>query len=108
MLFTGVYGFNNVAIINPLAWALTLSNPGDPDALIDEAALLLFGLPVSQQVKDYFRSILLSDLPTPYYWTVAWDYWLDNPNDPVAIGIVLTRLRSFLLSALQMEEYQLS
>lgn len=107
MVYTGIFGFNSVAIINPLAWALTLTDPADPVALIDEAFMLLFGLPVSQQVRDYFLTILLSDLPTPAYWTGAWQYWLANPTDPVATGIVLTRLRSFLWSALQMEEYQL-
>jgi uncharacterized protein (DUF1800 family) len=108
LLFVGIQGINNTAKINLLTWAQTLTNPSDVNDFIDEAAFLLMGYPLTQQVKSYLKTILLTDLPSEYYWTIAWEYWQANPNDPAITGAIQTRLLSFMWVLLQKEEYQLT
>ncbi len=109
LLAVGVSGVDeaNRTIIDPLTWAKTLPNPGDPDALITDTLALLLPIPVSAKVHDILKSILLSNLPSAYYWTLAWQAWLQNPADEVARGAVLIRLQGFLWRIFQLEEYQL-
>ena len=107
MVFTGIFGLNNRAIINPLTWAATLSDPADINTLIDESLFLLFGLPVSQTVKDSLKPILLSGLPNDAYWTVAWELYEANPSDPMLAGVVQVRLQAYLYRVLQIEEFHL-
>lgn len=107
MVFAGIFGFNNRAVIDPLAWASTLSDPADLNTLIDESFDLLFGLPVSQTVKNSFKPILLSGLPNDSYWTIAWELWEANPGDQMLAGAVRTRLQAYLYRVLQIEETHL-
>ncbi|MEO7176818.1 MAG: DUF1800 family protein, partial [Saprospiraceae bacterium] len=46
-----VSGFK--VIIDPIAYAMTLDNPGDPNTLVAESVFLLFGLPVSTDALDF-------------------------------------------------------
>lgn len=107
MLYLGIFGLNSRAFIDVLAWASTLSDPADLNTLMDETHQLLFGLPVSQTVKDSLKPILLSGLPNDSYWTVAWEQWEADPTNQILAGIVRTRLQAYLKRVLQMEEFQL-
>lgn len=107
MVFTGVFGFNNRAVIDPLTWAAGLSNPSNVNALINESLEQLFGLPVSQTVKDTLKPILLSNLPDESYWTLGWSLWQANPSDQTLAGAIRIRLQAYLYRVLQMEEFQL-
>jgi hypothetical protein len=108
LIYAGLQAVNYKVKIDVLQWAQTLTNPSDVNDLIDEAVLLLLGLPVSQTVKDGLKAILLTGLPSEYYWTVAWDFYQANPNDPTIKGVVEVRLQGFLWTLLQKEEYQLA
>lgn len=56
-------------------------NPRDPVALINEAVELLYGVTVSQSVKDSLKTnYLLLGQATDYYWTDAFDTYIANPN----------------------------
>lgn len=107
MVYTGVFGVNSRVAIDPLAWAATLTNPSNVNALIEESLELLLGLPVSQEVKDSFKAILLSNLPDESYWTYGWLLWQNNPNDPTLSGVLRIRLQTYLQHVLQMEEFHL-
>ncbi len=107
LVFTGIFGFNSRAIIDPLTWAATLSDPGNINILIDESLELLFGLPVSQTVKNSLKPILLSGLPNDSYWTIAWELYEANPGDPMVAGAVQVRLQAYLYRVLQIEEFHL-
>jgi hypothetical protein len=108
LLFAGLTGPNNTKVaVDALGFAASLSNPSDPVALVKDTVELLFGLPVSQTVQNSLKAILLSSLPSDYYWTLAWTYYIANPNDTVAKGEVENRLKFMLNSVFQMEEYQL-
>jgi uncharacterized protein (DUF1800 family) len=107
MVFYGIYGFNNRAVIDPLVWASGLSNPSNVNALIDESLELLFGLPVSPSVKDTLKPILLSNLPNESYWTLGWGIWQADPGNETYAGALRVRLQAYLYRVLQMEEFQL-
>ena len=108
MVFYGVPGQNNRASIDALAWASTLSDPGDLNTFIDESLELLLGLPVSAAVKASLKPILLSGLPNESYWAIGWDLWQADPTNEMLAGAIRTRLQAYLYRVLQMEEFQLT
>lgn len=107
MLFVGLYAVNNAATVNVLDYAAGLSDPGDPNVVVAETHALFFGLPVSPIVTAYHKAILLTGLPSDYYWTSAWVNYTNNPNDPIARGEVENRLKFLLHVVCQTEEHQL-
>ena len=95
--------------IDTLAYAKTLSNPGDPNALIDEFLLYQFRLSISATSKAQIKKdILLSGQAQDYYWTNAWTAYIANPNDTTNTNIVKTRLRDLLQYFMKLAEYQLA
>jgi hypothetical protein len=76
--------------------------------LLAEVHELLLGLPVANSVVDYHKAVLLSNLPSAYYWTLAWDAYLANPTDPIIRGEVENRLKILYHVIIQTEEYQLA
>lgn len=91
-----------------IAFVNRLSNPGDPNALLEESAQLLCGLELTEEVRNGLKSTLLSGQLEDYYWT---DAWYDYQSYPNAQGepyqIVLSRLQSVFRLILQMGEYHL-
>ena len=93
---------------DPVLFTTTLTNPADPVLLIDEVLSLLYSIDVSQAVKDYLLTILLSGQTAHYYWTNAWDDYMGDPTDAGFLMIVQTRLQSFYRYIMDLSEYQLS
>jgi hypothetical protein len=91
-----------------LAFTASLSNPGDPNALIDEVTELLMPQPLSLAKKYLLKTILLSGLSSDFYWTNAWDDYINNPSDPMATEVVYTRLRGFHYYITRLPEFQLA
>ena len=85
-----------------------LDTPYDPNALVAEAVMLLYGLDVSQTIKDYMKSILLSGQSDDSYWTNAWNDYLQNPSDTALYQEVYSRLKALYIYLLSSPEYQLS
>ena len=87
-------------------YAESLANPEDPNLLIDQTVLLLFGLSIDQETHDYLKSILLSGQLSDSYWTNAWaDYQYDQ-ND-VNRQIVESRLKALIVAINHLGEFQL-
>ncbi len=96
-------------VIDPLAFAATLSNPGDPNLLISDSLNLLYKIDVSQVAKDYLKmQILLSGQTSDSYWTTAWDNYTNDPTNAGNKNIVLTRLKALYKYIMDLSEYQLS
>ncbi len=92
------------AKIDFVAWAQKLDNPLDPNDLITEAVFLLYGVTVSQDVKDQLKTnYLLQGQVTDYYWTNAFNLYVADPNttDPDAkkVPVILRDLIVFMQSA---------
>jgi uncharacterized protein (DUF1800 family) len=105
---TGLPAGTTSVRMNVLAWARTLSNPGNPNILIREVCDLLLGLPVSEAVRDSIKaSTLLSGQSDDSYWVEAWDNWIKNPTNTITTSVVDTRLRRCMSAILQLEEFQL-
>ncbi|MEO8069196.1 MAG: DUF1800 family protein [Flavobacteriales bacterium] len=85
------------------------SDPGDPNVLVAEAADLLFGVSISQTVKDQLKveHLLLGQL-SDLYWTVAYATYIADPNtqDPAA-QMVPTMLTTLFLAMQGAAEAQL-
>ncbi|HTS46015.1 MAG TPA: DUF1800 domain-containing protein [Puia sp.] len=109
MISTGDMMSSVTMIIDPLAFAQKLSNPGDPNALISDSLDILYRVPLSDDSKTYLKqSILLSGQTTDYYWTQAWTNYINNPLDMIAKETVLTRLQALYKYLMNLPEYHLS
>jgi uncharacterized protein (DUF1800 family) len=93
--------------IDYLAYTEGFANAGDPDALIDYYVKMLLGLPISVAHHDSLKSILLSGQTQNYYWTNAWDNYVNNPNVPNT-NIVSGRIRTVLIELTRLAEHHLS
>ena len=95
-------------IFDPVTFTASLTNPADPVLLIDEVLSLLYSIDVSQTLKDYLLTILLSGQTANYYWTNAWDDYMGDPTNTGYLMIVQTRLQSFYRYIMDLSEYQLA
>jgi len=96
--------------IDPVLFAKSLSNPGDPNALINDSLDIIFSVPISDESKASIKKqILLTGQINDQYWTDAWIAYLANPlATGVAYMTVLSRLRSLYKYFMELAEYQLS
>lgn len=104
------YTRNGVVLrIDPVAFAKTLPNATDPNALINDALNILFRVPVSDTSKARIKKqILLTNQDQDYYWSNAWNAHLGNPGDMVAYQVVFTRLQTLFKYFMNLAEYQLA
>ncbi|MBN8677541.1 MAG: DUF1800 domain-containing protein [Chitinophagales bacterium] len=108
MAFAGADVGPEKLIINHIAFAAQFPNPGDPNALIDDTLAILYPMPISLIKKFYLKSILLSGQASDHYWTDAWNAFLNNPTDPMAVQTVWFRLATMHKYIMNLAEYQLS
>ncbi len=109
MITSGVMMNMVSLVIDPLAFAGSLANPGDPNLLISESLDILYRVPLSAEtILSLKQTILLGGLTTDYYWTGAWDAYVANPADDVAKGTVFSRLQTLYKYLMNLPEYHLS
>ncbi len=104
------YTFSGKTIkIDPVAFTKLLSNPGDPNILINDALELIYRVPLSDASKQVIKKqILLSNQDQDYYWTNAWNAYLAAPTDNTAYQTVFQRLRDLYKYLMGLAEYQLA
>ncbi len=89
-------------------YAKTLSNPGNPNTLIDDALKYLYRINITPQVKEQMKiQMLLSNQLYDYYWTNAWSAYIASPT-VANFNIVNTRLKDLFRYLMNLSEYQLS
>ncbi|HRG51582.1 MAG TPA: DUF1800 domain-containing protein [Bacteroidia bacterium] len=109
MIANGYTKSGKKLVIDPIAFALTLSEPGNPNTLISDSLNLLYLIDVSQNTKDYLKTqVLLSGQSSDAYWTKAWDNYISDTTNTSYKNIVLTRLRALYKYIMDLSEYQLS
>ncbi|MEO7394615.1 MAG: DUF1800 domain-containing protein [Chitinophagaceae bacterium] len=108
MINTG-YSRNGQRVqFNCVSFAQTLTNPGNPNDLIDEALSIFFRNDLSAQTKSQIKTqILLSGQQWDYYWTNAWTAWEASPTT-ANFNTINTRLKSLFQYFFNLSEYQLS
>lgn len=103
------YTFNSKKImVNGIAFAQTLSNPGDPNILINDVLKYLFRIDLSAASKAQIKKdILLGGQSTDGYWTDIWNTYLSQPSNTVNTTLVRNRLRDLLKYCMDLSEFQL-
>lgn len=108
MIADGVMNNNQTIVIDPVAFAEQLANPGNPNLLITQSLEILFRYPLSESGKEFIkRSILLSGQTQDHYWTDAWDAYKANPSNTGTKAIVISRLKALYKYIMNLPEYHL-
>ena len=89
-------------------FAAKFATVADPNDFIDDLLMHFHTLEVSQDQKDYMKSVLLYGQTQDYYWTNAWNDYANNPNDINKRNLVETRLKLLLKYLMNLSEFQLS
>lgn len=109
LILTGYTRSGKKIVIDAVAFTKTLSNPSDPNALIDEVLSILYRVPLASATKQILKQqILLSGQVSDHYWTDEWNKHIANPTDTASYNIVNTRLKSLYQYLMNLSEYQLS
>jgi len=103
-------GFNagtttNIAV-DILTFTKQYTNASDPDMFVNYVASLIFGVDISDAEHSNLTSILLSGQVNNSYWTLAWDNYLNDPNNENTT-VVNNRLTALLITMLRLPEHQL-
>ena len=109
MCLTG-YTFNSKKIIVDAAeFAKTLSNPGDPNILLNDILKYVFRIDLSVASKAQLKKdILLGGQASDYYWTNAWNTFISTPTDTTNATTVKIRLRDLVKYLMNLAEFQLA
>lgn len=94
---------------NVIEFAKQFSDPSDPNKLIQECVDLMYSMDISSTHKQSLKqSTLLFGQTSDYYWTNAWNDYINNPNDTGKKNIVQTGLYYMLKYLLDLAENQLA
>jgi uncharacterized protein (DUF1800 family) len=95
--------------VDPLAFAKRMSNPADPNVLLDDVLKVIYRVPLSVAARAQIKKdILLSGQSQDYYWTNAWIAYANSPGDPMLSAAVGNRMRDLLKYLMNLAEYHLS
>jgi uncharacterized protein (DUF1800 family) len=110
LLVTMGYMRDNVMLqIDPVAFTKILPNPGDPNALINDALIIMYRVPLSAAARQTIKKqILLTNQDDDTYWTSAWTRHINNPSNDADYQVVRMRLQSLYKYFMNLAEYQLS
>ncbi len=93
--------------IDPIAFVKTLSDPTDPNVIVNESAQFLFAVtPTAAQIA-FLKDTLLPGLPD-YEWTTEWATYLADPTNAAKLSAVKNKLVALYALMMEMPEYQLS
>jgi hypothetical protein len=93
--------------IDPIAFVMTLSNPADPNVIVNEASQFLFAVTPTATQTAYLKETLLPGLPD-YEWATEWSAYLADPTNAGKLSAVKGKLQALLALMMEMPEYQLS
>jgi uncharacterized protein (DUF1800 family) len=104
------YTFNGKKImIDGAEYVKTLSNPRDPNVLINDLVAAMYRIDISAASKAQLkRDILLAGQTTDIYWTQAWDLFISTPTNTNNAISVRNKVRDLIKYLMNLAEYQLS
>lgn len=95
--------------IDPVAFANSLPNAVNPDALINDSLAILFRVPISDASKAVIKSaLLLTGQQQDYYWSNSWNAYKTDPTNMVKYETVYLRLQALYKYFMNLAEYQLA
>lgn len=92
--------------VRALEFIATMDNPLNPNDLIRSIAQVIYPQPIEQEQIDQLKQVLIPGLPDEE-WTIEYQMFLDNPNDPGIRLTVETKVRALLRAMLARPEYHL-
>ncbi|MCA6441489.1 MAG: DUF1800 domain-containing protein [Chitinophagaceae bacterium] len=109
-LIVNGYTYNGKKMqIDAAEYVKTLSNPSNPNVLIDDLVAALFQFDLSAASKTQLkRDILLSGQITDSYWTDAWSVFIHNPANTANTTTLKNKLRDLIKYLMNLAEYQLA
>ncbi len=108
MLWSGIGTDHSIARIDVLETVKQIPNSEDPNALIAFMLQWQYPMAVNPTLSGQLKAVLLSGQQNDFYWTNAWNDYLQQPNNPMARETVENRLKPFFYTLFQQEEYQLA
>ncbi len=104
------YSFNGKKIqIDGLEYLKKISNPGDPNILMNELIGLIFRIDLSAASKAQIKKdILLSGQANDFYWTDAWNIYISTPINTANTTTVRNKIRDLIKYLMNLAEYQLA
>jgi uncharacterized protein (DUF1800 family) len=104
---SGVHQGGVILKIDLIAFASQFATPEDPNQLIADSAALLSPNDIGLTQTAFLKTILLSGQAQDYYWTNAWNDYINSPTNASYIAVVESRLRSMYAYMMELAEYQL-
>lgn len=96
-------------IVDGPAYVRKFSAPGDPNKLIDDIVQHILGVPISTSHKAQLKKdILLAGQTEDYYWTTAWDTFIQTPSNMANATFVNNAIKNLIRYLVDLPEYQLS
>lgn len=92
---------------DPLSFVAQMSNPNDPNVVIEEFSRILHPQPLTDQQRVALKDVLIPGLPD-FEWTLEYGQYAANPdNEELAKG-VSTKLRQLTRAMISLAEFHLS
>lgn len=92
-----------------VAFAASLSAPGNPNTLISDSLDILYRVPVSQASRDTLKkNTLLDGQANDYYWTGAWNSYAGDTGNAIKRSVVEQRLINLYRYLVNSPEFQLA
>lgn len=108
ILYTGYSRFGHKLMIDVISFAESLTNPANPNDLLNEVIKLIYPSDISIETKTFIKNaILLSGQTGDYIWTDAWNAYVANPDNTMNRDAVKVRLQALLKYLMGQAEYQL-
>jgi hypothetical protein len=94
--------------VDGIAFAESLSNPGDPNILLEDVLKYLYRIDLSATSKAQIKKdILLAGQSTDGYWTDIWNLYVSQPANTANTTLVRNRMRDLLKYCMDLSEFQL-
>ncbi len=107
-LTNGYTNTNQTIRIDWIAFAKRMSDPSDPNTLVQDFNTYLLRMQLNQATRDTIKTqTLLSGQSTDSYWTTAWNNYISSPNTPANFSDVNNRLQSLIKYFMNLEEFHL-
>ncbi len=98
-------------LVDLVAFAKALPDPGNPESLINDSIRYLYVIDLPDKEKMYMKEgILLSGLQgmkSDHYWTDAWNKLINQPDDAANKKDVINKLRNLYKYLMNLPQYQL-
>lgn len=97
--------FDQAYEVDYLTFLNSLSLPSDPVQIINDLSLIFCSIDLDQTKKEILKSILTDGLPD-FEWTVQYNEYQQNPDDPVFSNPIKEKVTQTLLQLFKFPDFQ--